>query len=147
MYFSPNKRTVVNDQLDEHTLQLNGSEILRVCHTKFLGVIIDDKLSWQPHIDHLIKKMACCTGTLNRIKDNIPPHLHKDLYHTLFESHLSYCITVWGTYHKTKLNHCSHHRKNVSVSCSVTRRRILTSLKLVPGLVHLNTRYWILNST
>ena len=103
MYFSPNKRTVVNDQLDEHTLQLNGSDILRVCYTKFLGVIIDDKLSWQPHIDHLIKKMACCTGTLNRIKDNIPSHLHKDLYHTLFESHLSYCITVWGNLSQNKI--------------------------------------------
>ena len=33
---------------------------------------------------------------LNRIKENIPSHLHKDLYHTLFESHLSYGITVWG---------------------------------------------------
>ena len=103
MYFSPNKRDDVNDSADEHTLKLNGNEILRVCHTKFLGVVIDDKLSWQPHIDHLIKKLACCTGTLNRIKDNIPSHLHKDLYHTLFESHLSYGITVWGNLSQNKI--------------------------------------------
>ena len=30
------------------------------------------------------------------IKDRIPPSIHKDLYHTLFESNLSYGITVWG---------------------------------------------------
>ena len=81
----------------------HGSEILRVQQTKFLGVIIDEKLSWQPHIDHLLKKLACCTGTLNRIKDNIPAHLHKDLYHTLFESHLSYGITVWGDLSQNKV--------------------------------------------
>ena len=33
---------------------------------------------------------------LNVITDNIPDDLHSSLYNTLFESHLSYCITVWG---------------------------------------------------
>ncbi len=33
---------------------------------------------------------------MNRIRDCIPKHLHRDLYYTLFESHLSYCISVWG---------------------------------------------------
>ena len=28
--------------------------------------------------------------------DSIPKHLHRNLYYTLFESHLSYCISVWG---------------------------------------------------
>ena len=33
---------------------------------------------------------------LNRIKDKIPNSMHKTLYHTLFESDISYGITVWG---------------------------------------------------
>ena len=40
---------------------------------------------------------------LNRIKDDIPSRLHKDLYHTLFESHLAYGITVWGGISQRKL--------------------------------------------
>ena len=36
------------------------------------------------------------TATINRIKDNLPINLHKELYFTLFESYLSYCISVWG---------------------------------------------------
>ena len=33
---------------------------------------------------------------VNRIRDSVPKELHCDLYHTLFESHLTYCISVWG---------------------------------------------------
>ena len=70
--------------------------IKKVSEAKFLGVIIDEKLTWSAHINYLCKKIKCCTGVLNRIKDYIPTKLHKDLYHTLFESHLRYGITVWG---------------------------------------------------
>ncbi len=31
----------------------------------------------------------------------MPEELHKDLYHTLFESHLTYCISVWGGANKS----------------------------------------------
>ena len=36
-------------------------------------------------------------STLYRIMDSIPKEIHRELYYTLFESHLSYCISVWGT--------------------------------------------------
>ena len=97
MYFSPNKLKITPEDDDQQLLiRINDIVIKQVTQTKFLGVIIDDKLSWQPHITELTKKLACCAGVLNRIKDNIPSHLHKSLYHTLFESHLCYGITVWG---------------------------------------------------
>ena len=55
------------------------------------------------HINKLSKKLSSATGILNRIKDNIPSELHKNLYHTLFESHLAYgIITAWV------VNNCSH---------------------------------------
>ena len=50
------------------------------------------------------KKLRCCTGQLNRIKVYLPTSLYKSLYHTLFESHLSYGITVWGGVLHIKLN-------------------------------------------
>ena len=68
----------------------------QVKETKFLGIIIDEKLSWVPHVDYLCKKLKTCVGIINRIRDNIPASMYKSIYHTLFESHLSYGITVWG---------------------------------------------------
>ena len=76
-----------------------GDEIVKqVSVTKFLGITIDIKLSWDTHINKLSKNchVLLDTGILNRIKDNIPSELHKNLYHTFFESHLAYGITAWG---------------------------------------------------
>ena len=79
-----------------HQLFINGQKLDRVQETKFLGITIDENLNWNAHRIKLAKKLATCSGMLNRIKDDIPTLLHKDLYHTLFESHLTYGITVWG---------------------------------------------------
>ena len=48
MHFRPNKTGC--SQSESHTLALNGNVIEKVSQTKFLGVIIDDKLSWLPHL-------------------------------------------------------------------------------------------------
>ena len=84
-------------------LSINGVDIKQVTSTKFLGVIIDENLSWQPHIEHLNKKLKSCVGAIKRIKDCIPKSQFHNIYHSLFESHLSYCISVWGGISSTYL--------------------------------------------
>ena len=93
------------DNNNQHTrIRINDYEIDEVEETKFLGVTIDNKLTWLPHLKLLAKKLRCCSGQLNRIKNFLPTHLYKNLYHTLFESHLSYAISVWGGVSKAKIN-------------------------------------------
>ena len=75
----------------------------KVTHPKLLGVIIDNRLSWDHHIKALTKKLSCCTGNLNQIIESIPENLHTDLHHTLFESYLNYGISVWSGSPKAKL--------------------------------------------
>ena len=94
-------KNCINDEIE--SLTLNGVEIVEVQKTKFLGVIIDNQLSWGPHLEYINKKLKCSIGLLCRIKNNLPTSLHKSIYHTLFESHLSYGITVWGGVSQNKL--------------------------------------------
>ena len=82
---------------------LNGEEIEKVEQTKFLGVIIDDKLSWTAHINSLVKKLKCVNGQLNRMTKFVPNDIRRTIYHTLFESHLTYGISVWGGVSSNKL--------------------------------------------
>ena len=102
MYFPPNRKSRDDDEEDD-LLLLNGTVIKRVAEAKFLGVVMDDKLSWAPHIAQLNTKLKSYCGRLYRLKNALPEQLYKEIYHTLFESHLAYGISVWGGVSRNKL--------------------------------------------
>ena len=52
-------------QQDVEILKINETPIPEVSFTKFLGVTIDNKLSWIPQINDLHKKLKSATGVLN----------------------------------------------------------------------------------
>ena len=87
---------------DEHEVKIiiNNCEVSEVESTKFLGVTIDNKLSWLPHIEILHKKLKSACSLLKRMRDNIPTEHYRSIYYALFESHLTYCITVFGNAHR-----------------------------------------------
>ena len=103
MHFNPHKNGIPDIDEEKIVIKINDEEVEEVTETKFLGVIIDNELSWQAHISTLVTKLQCCIGQINRIKKFIPEWLFKTLYHTLFESHMVYGITVWGGVSKAKL--------------------------------------------
>ena len=97
MHFKPSKCATPENICDpELRLEIDGFAIKKCNQTRFLGVIIDEKLNWDAHIKYLKRKLNYSMSTLYRIMDGIPKELHRNLYYTLFESHLSYCISVWG---------------------------------------------------
>ena len=98
MYFSSAPKTYEPDESDlenAYDLKIHDNILPKVTHTKFLGVIIDDRLSWDYHIKALTKKLSCCTGSLNQIIESIPENLHEDLYHGIDLSYLWYLCMGW----------------------------------------------------
>ena len=77
-------------------LKLADHKLKKVDRVKFLGVIIDDKLSWEPHIEHLKEKLNSSITIIKRIKKFIPQTEYLKLYDAFFKSHISYCISCWG---------------------------------------------------
>ena len=53
---------------DEITIQINGQKIERVTETKFLGVILDHKLTFKSHIDYISNKIAKCIGIISKAR-------------------------------------------------------------------------------
>ena len=83
--------------LDEsRSIFINGKVITKVKDTKFLGVVIDSKLNWIAHMQYIRKKLRSMTGAICRIRNSIPAELYLKIYNALFESHLSYGISVWS---------------------------------------------------
>ena len=64
--------------------------------TKFLGILIDENLSWKQHISYLNSKISRTLFTINQVKHFLPYDSLTKLYSTLVESHLSYGIMTWG---------------------------------------------------
>ena len=102
-FHKPRKKPGPQSLAIDNRLFLNGIPLQKVSDTKFLGVTIDEGLTFNTHREKLARKLSSCSGMLSRIKDNIPASIHKNLYHSLFESHLSYGITVWGGSSNNKL--------------------------------------------
>ena len=74
-----------DDDIDYQPILIGSNEIKQVTEIKFLGIKIDENLSWDAHIKCLSKKLASCTGSINQIAKSIPDNLYRDLYSTLFE--------------------------------------------------------------
>jgi len=82
---------------------IKNVNILRLNEAKFLGVILDEKLTWSSHIKALRCKMARYVGILYKIKSYIPLEVRIQIYHSFIQSHLNYCSLVWGFTSKTKI--------------------------------------------
>ena len=54
------------------TIKLNDHILERVNETKYLGIIIDEKLSWKPHIKYLSVKVSKSIAILNLVKIIFP---------------------------------------------------------------------------
>ena len=84
------KRNV--DMSDVH-ISLNGTIIEQVSNTKFLGINIDNKLSWNNHISAISTIVSRNVGVLNRLSF-LPQHI---LQPELYLPRLSYCNVVWAS--------------------------------------------------
>ena len=113
MHFKNHCKTEENENSTRFELKISNTSLPKVDQTKFLGVVIDDRLTWLPHIKFLVKKLSCCTGRLNRITQFIPISHHENLYYTLFESYLTYGISVWGGAKQSKLKPVFKAQKKV----------------------------------
>ena len=84
--------------LVEHpNLELDHFKIKQVCNTSVLGVEIDDKLSWNKHIDKVAKKVASGIGAIRKIRDFVDQKTLISVYQALINPHFDYCSEVWDT--------------------------------------------------
>ena len=71
--------------------------IKRVDTVRYLGLIIDECLKWEQHIQHVETKLSNAAGILWKLKNTLPLDIKKKIYKSLFETHLNYMIQIWGS--------------------------------------------------
>ena len=82
---------------------LGKNEISRVDKTKYLGVVVDDKLNWGNQFRSVKGKITSCLTSLKMLKNIIPQSQLMHVYYALIESHLRYANVVWGSLSDTKM--------------------------------------------
>ena len=85
------------------SIKLEGKLITRVSQTKFLGVIIDDKLNWKAHTSYISGKIFRAIGVIIKAR-NLGKDALLSLYYTLIFPYLTYCNQVWGSTFKYNIN-------------------------------------------
>ena len=80
-------------------LAINGIPPKRVNIFNFLGLLLNENMSWNPHIDLLANKLAKCAGVLYKLKHVLPIHSLRTLYFSMVQSGMVYCISTWGFVH------------------------------------------------
>ena len=78
-------------------LTVDNEPIEFVEEFKFLGVIIDSKISFIPHFNYLRGKLQRGLYLLSKLKDLLSTKELRLLYYAHFHSHLTYSISVWGS--------------------------------------------------
>ena len=77
-----------------YAIVVDGQEVKRVKLVKYLGLVVDDKLVRDQHIDYISSKIIRGIGILKRIRHFIPRDSLLLLYHTLTEPYFRHCSIV-----------------------------------------------------
>ena len=85
------------DDNEDFKVSVNGWNIPLVRTTKFLGVYIDNMLSWHSHINHVIEKLNNNRRLLQLGKKLLNTHCKCNIYFGHIHSHLVYGILMWGS--------------------------------------------------
>ena len=93
----------VHEYGSESVVKIGNQKLKKVDKVKFLGVIIDEDLKWEPHVQHLTQKLNSALVMIKRIIKFIPKSEYMKIYDALFKSHLSYGISSWGAIPFNKL--------------------------------------------
>ena len=75
---------------------INGTKLERVSNFIFLGITLNENLSWKHHIDKVATKISKYIGILNRLKHYLPEYVLRIIYCSLIQSQLIYAILTWG---------------------------------------------------
>ena len=123
-------------------LYINNVKINRVDKTKFLGVIIDETLSFQSHVSLIKGKISRGIGLLYKCRPCVTEETMRTLYNTFIYPHFTYCIEVWGNIYSTHLDELVKAQKR-AVRAIVGARRFEHSAPILKklNLFNLNEIY------
>ena len=89
------------------TVAINSTPIEVVKEAKYLGITIDNKLTFGSQIEYLESKLSRAVGIISKLKHFFPSSVLLKLYYALFHSNLLYGLLIWHNTYSTYTNKIS----------------------------------------
>ena len=86
-----------NTPLPILNIKLNGVKLIPKTQIKYLGLVMDEHLTFKPHINILNAKLKRANNLLAISRHYLSPNLLKQIYYAQFHSHLTYGCQIWGS--------------------------------------------------
>ena len=115
---------------DTFSIKLNGIKLKPTDNVKYLGLYIDQNLSFDYHINQLSKKLSRSNGILSKLRHFTSKETLISVYYSIFYSHILYGCSVWSL---TTL----HNLKTISI----LQKKCLRIMNFSPFNSHTNNLF------
>ena len=83
-------------KIKDINISIDNVQIERLNTFNFLGIMLDESLTWTDYTNMVANKISRVTGVLHRLKIIFPKEILLTLYNTLILSCINYELLVWG---------------------------------------------------
>ena len=102
-------------------LNIDGISINEEGSTKFLGVLLDNKLNWKKHIDYASRKLSRGIAMISKAKKYLNGDSLVTLYYSFIYPYMCYCNLIWGSTYESNLKKLTILQKRIIRIISGTR--------------------------
>ena len=95
-------------------LSINNIKVKREFAMKFLGVLLDENLTWRKHIELIENKVSKNLGILYKVKSLLNQECLKSIYFSFIHSYINYANIAWSSTNRSKLVKLFNKQKHAS---------------------------------
>ena len=93
-----------NQTLPPINLTINDLPVTEKDNAKYLGIMIDNKLTFSKHIEHVKSKLIRGNAILGITRQYLPKSILLNTYHAHIQPHIDYGQNIWGHAAQTHLD-------------------------------------------
>ena len=124
-------------------LKLRNDIVEKVSSIRFLGVIINENLSWKNHME-IKQKMRAALCPVMRVRSYLSSKAMLSLYHLLLIRHVRFCITNWCFGNESKIQQLQHIcNKFIRLVFNLKRRESVRTIMKENGLLTIKQMYQV----
>ena len=107
--FSVQKTKKITNHLN---FRINGQKVNIVKETKYLGIYLDEHLTWNIQLDQIKSKLSRSFDLLSKLRNFTKTELLRTVYFAIFDSILRYAIQVGGQHRNQTIKEIEQIHEN-----------------------------------